>query len=301
MHASAEHAASSLRDGQLELLWTARIDYAAGSGVLPHKHEDHDQLLLVLEGGGELELGGGLLPLHGGSFALLTEGSAHRFGFSRPSVTLDFKFKTRDRQLRAWLDARPKSGACPRQGLEELKHWFRLSLHLSRHPGGQLPPLVIDAGFKTTLAGLLLAAASATGPAPAPGTWTAAEDDFAMARYLRERWQETVTLDELAARFRFHPHYVIELFQQHLGVSPMQYFQRIKLEKAKEMLEFSADTVSEIASRLGWSLPYFSRLFRAKEGIAPTAYREQARTAVGQDILLNDEFRNRRLIVPVSP
>jgi len=65
-------------------------------------------------------------------------------------------------------------------------------------------------------------------------------------------------------------------FKHQSGLSPNQYFIKLKIEKAKESLVFSALEIKEIAETLGFSDPYyFSRVFKEWEGMSPVRYRKE--------------------------
>ena len=58
------------------------------------------------------------------------------------------------------------------------------------------------------------------------------------------------------------------LFQQVTGLAPQQYLIHLRLNEAKRLL--GTLTVAEVAARVGFSDSfYFSRLFKAKMGVAP--------------------------------
>lgn len=63
-------------------------------------------------------------------------------------------------------------------------------------------------------------------------------------------------------------------FRRITGMPPGQYQQQLRLNRACEWLRHGNLTISEIATRLGYeSVFYFSRLFKRKLGVAPSAYR----------------------------
>lgn len=65
-------------------------------------------------------------------------------------------------------------------------------------------------------------------------------------------------------------------FKETAGVVPTEYFIRIKLEKAKELLAFSDLTVAETARSVGYdNALYFSRLFKKHTKLSPTQYRKK--------------------------
>ena len=68
-----------------------------------------------------------------------------------------------------------------------------------------------------------------------------------------------------------------KLFKIHTGISPGQFYIQLKIEKAKEMLSNPAIPVKEIAYELCFeSHFYFSKLFKEKTGLTPTAFRSRA-------------------------
>ncbi|MBN1411325.1 MAG: helix-turn-helix domain-containing protein [Spirochaetales bacterium] len=65
-------------------------------------------------------------------------------------------------------------------------------------------------------------------------------------------------------------------FKSRMGLSPNQYFIKIKIDKAKELLLYTNQEIKEIADAVGFSDPYyFSRIFKQKEKMAPAKFREK--------------------------
>ncbi len=63
-------------------------------------------------------------------------------------------------------------------------------------------------------------------------------------------------------------------FKEYTGFSPAQYFQEIKLRKAKELLTETNLSIKEIAYKLDFSsYEYFLSFFRKRVGVTPTDYR----------------------------
>ena len=61
--------------------------------------------------------------------------------------------------------------------------------------------------------------------------------------------------------------------REEFGVSPNQLIQRIRLERAAQLLKEQAGNISEVAYAVGFnSLSYFNRCFRAHFDVAPSAY-----------------------------
>jgi len=84
---------------------------------------------------------------------------------------------------------------------------------------------------------------------------------------------ENINLDEISYRLGFSKSYVKAQFKKKTGVSVIQYFINMKIDKAKKLLSEQKFTVSEIADILGFgSVFYFSRQFKLHTDMSPTEY-----------------------------
>jgi len=64
------------------------------------------------------------------------------------------------------------------------------------------------------------------------------------------------------------------MYKKYTGMPPNQYHLRLRLQKSKEMILFSNKSIKAIAYEVGFeSIHYFSRLYKKKEGIAPSRVR----------------------------
>ena len=113
--------------------------------------------------------------------------------------------------------------------------------------------------------------------ADAPASVTAALD--ILEQDLAYPW----TLDELSARLFVGPFHLTRLFGRFIGVPPMQYLSRRRLERAAALLSETDLPVASIGTTVGMSDPaHFSRRFRASFGLSPRAYRLRHRLDPGQ-------------------
>ena len=81
-------------------------------------------------------------------------------------------------------------------------------------------------------------------------------------------------LDDLAQHAHMSRVSFSRLFRQKTGYAPMDYFIRLKIQKACELLETTELHVGEISKQLGYDDPYyFSRLFKQLAQASPTQYR----------------------------
>jgi AraC family transcriptional regulator len=99
-------------------------------------------------------------------------------------------------------------------------------------------------------------------------------------RYLEERLDEPIELDELAGVAAYSPHHFHRIFTGMVGESVKSHTRRLKLERAAWRLRFQSGRVTDIGLDAGYeSLEAFSRAFRAAFGVSPTRCRAEARRA----------------------
>ena len=88
--------------------------------------------------------------------------------------------------------------------------------------------------------------------------------------YLENHYMEDVTTAELAEMAGVGECMFRRSFRQSAGASPVQYRNRLRLTKAREMLQSGEFTVLEAAVASGFDDPgYFSRLFKREFGVSP--------------------------------
>lgn len=91
---------------------------------------------------------------------------------------------------------------------------------------------------------------------------------------LGQRLHQRTTLHDLAAHVGFSPQHLNRVFRRVLGVTPLQYLTRMRLEQAAAMLVEGGHTVAAVARTFGYDDPYyFSRLFKRQFGRSPANYR----------------------------
>ncbi|MEI3037631.1 MAG: helix-turn-helix domain-containing protein [Victivallales bacterium] len=86
------------------------------------------------------------------------------------------------------------------------------------------------------------------------------------------------TVREIAEAHGMEVHMLMRLFHRHLGVSPLEYRNRLRLENAGRLAAHSELSMKEIAEQLGYRSPlYFSTAFRREFGVSPSEYRRRNR------------------------
>lgn len=93
--------------------------------------------------------------------------------------------------------------------------------------------------------------------------------------YMNEHLGDAITLPELAKHTGLSKQHLIHLFKEATGFPPIDYFLRMKMQRASQLLDLSDLSVKEIGSSVGLHDPYyFSRMFKKRLGCSPSDYRK---------------------------
>jgi AraC-like DNA-binding protein len=92
--------------------------------------------------------------------------------------------------------------------------------------------------------------------------------------YMKQHLDQTLQLDALAALARLSRSRYTALFKAQTGYAPIDYFNRLRMHRACQLLDTTELSVKAIAARLGYEDPlYFSRMFRLVNDASPMEYR----------------------------
>lgn len=95
---------------------------------------------------------------------------------------------------------------------------------------------------------------------------------------IRESLEDTLTIQEIAQELGISYSSFRKLFKEHTGFAPTLYQQNLKLQRAKELLSTTDESIKEIAYRLNFESPdYFSAKFKIQTGMKPSDFRNMTR------------------------
>mgnify|MGYP000137454231 CR=1 FL=1 len=92
--------------------------------------------------------------------------------------------------------------------------------------------------------------------------------------YMKANLDKQLTLEDMAESVNYSPTYLSTLFTQKSGMSPINYFNQLKIQKACQLLDFTDKKAKEIAFELAFNDPYyFSKVFTKYMHMSPKEYR----------------------------
>jgi AraC-like DNA-binding protein len=230
-------------------------------------------LLFPLRGVVRANLASGPVLIPPGSYLALADGRPHDLALIEGRARLDqvaLHLRMQDRWGRPLL-ARFRS---PVGRLRDAARWHRLLADLaclmSVDPG-------LGRARGRVLVQELMAERLATESGVAP--WRGRGDP--RLEHVRQRMREqlgspTLAIEALAGEIGLTATQMRKLFRRENRRAPKDYLQRLRLEKATQLLRHSARTIKEVSAACGFATDnYFHLVFRRAFGMTPLAYRKQ--------------------------
>lgn len=92
--------------------------------------------------------------------------------------------------------------------------------------------------------------------------------------YVQQHYSEPITLESVCEAVGFSPSYFSALFKRETGENFVRYLTRVRIDRAKELLQQTNLSVSEVCSRVGYNdLKHFTQTFKKETSLSPAQYR----------------------------
>ena len=92
--------------------------------------------------------------------------------------------------------------------------------------------------------------------------------------YIEAHYKEKFSLQTMACDLYVNGSYLLRVFKKYTGFTPLAYHHHVRCQQAKELLNNTGESVSDIGEAVGFvSSAHFSHVFRKMEGCTPTEYR----------------------------
>lgn len=103
-----------------------------------------------------------------------------------------------------------------------------------------------------------------------------------ICEYLQEHVQLPLRFSDIQSHFNVSASVVKKVFREHMDCGVMEYFTRLKIDAAKEMMRTGNWNFTQIAALLSFNTPqYFTSVFHRVTGMTPSEYVESVRFNTG--------------------
>ncbi|MEN8255059.1 MAG: AraC family transcriptional regulator [Verrucomicrobiota bacterium] len=99
----------------------------------------------------------------------------------------------------------------------------------------------------------------------------------AIQAYIENHYEESIQIRDMAEHMGYDETWFKKRFKREIGFTPNHYLQRYRINRAKEFLQNTDQTITDIALQVGFeSSQYFSHVFKKLTGVTPRQYRTTA-------------------------
>jgi len=92
--------------------------------------------------------------------------------------------------------------------------------------------------------------------------------------YIRQHYGQEISLEKLAALEHYNVGYFCAWFKKMMHCTPMEYLQKVRIEKSKQLLLGTNLNILQIAWEVGYAhQSSLNRIFRDLEGVTPSEFR----------------------------
>ena len=247
-----------------------------------HRHDDLE-LNLLLDGACEYQVAGRRVTVPRGRLLVLWGAMPHR----SVGVSADARLIWVTAPLRQVLAWSPDAGMMDQllkrgwlldpiaRDTDEptLRQWIN---DLGR--AGSDTRQVVLLELEARLRRLAMAADGRAQPAKPHDCSAAERNVLRIERLIAERFQEALSVDDIAGAVGLHPNYAMAVFREHTGQTLVQAITTQRIAYAKRRLALTDDSVLDICLDAGFgSTSRFHEAFKREVGCSPRKYRQQLR------------------------
>ena len=92
--------------------------------------------------------------------------------------------------------------------------------------------------------------------------------------YIEKNFSKDISLDDVANSVDVSPYYFTRMFKEETGETFIEYLTKIRIGRAKELIQDPYMPIGEIGQAVGYIDPnYFSRIFKKTVGVTPSEFR----------------------------
>ncbi|MCM3766127.1 AraC family transcriptional regulator [Neobacillus niacini] len=253
----------------LNLLWLAKSEYPAGSSLIPHKH-DYYQIYYVVSGEGDFIVGNESVKMGKGMYLFTRPNDIHGISNTRdvdgkPLRMLEVKYVVFDTKLEEGLNQIPI--VC--KGTDNIEEMLELVFK----EGIDTLPWYLEIATHTFIATLYyMIRFQSIEVSSNPQKSKVVEQ---IKENIQENYKNEISLDHLAKFVGHSKNYICKTFKENTGMTINLYLNKVRIDKAAELLVNTDFDIAEISSDVGYNNIYhFIKTFKKIVGTSPGNFRK---------------------------
>lgn len=258
-----------MNNHMINLLWLAKSEYPSGSSLMPHKHEYY-QIYYVISGEGDFVVSNETVKLERGMYLFTRPNDIHGISNTRdvegkPLRMLEVKYVVFDNDFQDRLNQIPIVS----QGSDIIEEMLKLVFK----EGIETLPWYLEIATHTFIAALYFMIRSqkieiSTNPQKSKVVEQIKEN-------INENYKLEITLDQLAQFVGHSKNYICKIFKENTGMTINLYLNKIRIDKAAELLVNTNLDIAEISNEVGYNNIYhFIKTFKKIVGTSPGNFRK---------------------------
>ncbi|MDR2676206.1 MAG: AraC family transcriptional regulator [Opitutaceae bacterium] len=271
-HKVVRHACGLPICGDIRVTHTGRFDRVGGHYVSRPKGCPQHVLIFCLDGRGTVQAGKAGWQMRRGHGVVLAPGTAHQYAASPRDPWSIFWFHFIGERAAACVRALGLPKARPGFWVQDVDMMVEAFEECYHHVlGGYTDADLI--GLSTSFV-RFLGLCRTLQRSPSTRLRRTEERIVRSVRFLRENLHRKLTLEQLAREAGISVPHFCAMFKRQINCGPLEFFARLKMQRACELLVRTEHGIAEIAYGLGFEDPlYFSKRFRQYMGVSPMNYR----------------------------
>lgn len=262
----------------------ARLSAFANYAALSHWHEEFE-FIVVLSGEMNYNVNGEIVKLTSGNGIMVNARAIH-YGFSPDRTECEFLcllihpllLAATTRIESRYIKPLVTNAELPYLPLDRRVNWQNEALSVLENAYARYAEdrndLLLMADFYRLWALICANAPQRRDEAPQSSGDVASLRE--MLTYIRNNYEENITLGDIAAAGRVCVSKCCRIFGSLLHTSPNSYLIDYRLHKSAELLKGTDLNVTEVANKCGFAnSSYFAKTFRLRIGCSPTDYKRQ--------------------------
>lgn len=259
-----------MKNNLINILWLAKSEYPAGSSLAPHSHDDYYQIYYVISGEGDFIVGQETVKLGQGMYLFTKPNDVHGISNTRdvdekPLRMLEVKYFVFDSEFQESINQIPM--VC--KGSDNIEEMLGLAFKEAI----EVSPWYLEIATHTLITALYYMDRYQSINMSQNNQKNCVVEKI--KENIKENYKNEISLDKLSQHVGHSKNYICKTFKESTGMTINLYLNKVRIDRAAELLINSNLDLSEISNDVGYNNIYhFIKTFKKFVGTSPGNFRK---------------------------